>query len=333
MVLAACIHRHGGPAEIRIEEIELAAPGAGEARIRHTAIAVNFSDINLRRGGFYLGEGPRFPLILGNEAAGVIESIGPGVSGWRVGERACYVGVGGPFYQSTGAYAQARNVPAGALIRLPDAIADAQAAALMLKGLTASMIINRIFRPKPGQTILVHAAASGVGLILSQWIKHLGARVIGTVGSPTKARIATAHGCDHVILYREHDFVAEVKKIVPRGVDAVFDGVGKDTFMRSLDCTAPFGMIVNYGNASGPVPPIDLLTLNAKGSIAVSRPAISHYIDDPRARDAACTELFDLVGRGVLKVEIGKTYRLAETAQAHRDLEAHTHAGALVLLA
>lgn len=326
------IHAHGGPEVMRWEDADLPPPGPGEVRLRHTAIAFNFSDVNVRRGGFYIAKPTRFPLIPGNEAAGVVAGLGPGVEGVRVGERVAYVGTGGPFYEDTGSYAEERNVPASCLFKLPESISDAQAAALLLKGLTASMVINRVYRPKPGDTVLVHAAASGVGLLLCQWAKHLGAAVIGTVGSPEKARLVAALGCDHAILYREVDFVAAVKKLIPGGVSAVFDGVGKDTFIASFDCVRPFGMLVNYGNASGHVPPVDLLLLAKKGSLSVSRPGFSHHIADPAARRAACDELFDLVARGILKVEIGRRYALREAAAAHRDVEARATAGSIVLI-
>jgi len=331
MTKAIRIHANGGPEVMRWEEIELAPPAAGEARIRHSAIGINYSDVNVRRGGFYLAKPQDFPIILGNEAAGVIESVGPGVSGFKPGDRIVYAGMQGEFFQSTGAYAEARNVPAERLIALPDSVSDRQAAALMVKGFTASLIINHIFRPKPGDTILIHAAASGVGLILCQWAKHLGATVIGTVGSAEKARVAQAHGCDHTILYRETDFVPAVKKLAPQGVSAVFDGVGKDTFQASLDCVLTFGMAVNYGNASGHVPPLDLLLL-AKRSLSVSRPGLSTYICDAEPMRAAAAELFELVMRGALKVEIGNTYALKDAATAHRDLEARKSTGSLLLM-
>jgi NADPH2:quinone reductase len=314
------------------EDIELTPPAAGEAQVRHTAIALNFSDVNVRRGGFYIAGPPRFPLILGNEAAGIVEAVGPGVTEVRPGERVAYVGAGGSFYENTGSYAEVRNVPASCLIRLPDAVSEVQAAALMLKGLTASMIINRVFRPSRGDTILVHAAASGVGLLLCQWSKHLGATVLGTVGSREKAKMATAHGCDHPILYREVGFVDEVRKLVPEGVSAVFDGVGRDTFEKSLDVVRRFGMIVNYGNASGHPPPLDLILLAKKGSISVNRPGINSYLSDPQEIARACAELFDMVERGILKIVIAATYALRDVAQAHRDLERGKHIGSVVLL-
>ncbi len=332
MTKAILIHANGSPDVMRFEDIALAPPGPSEVRIRHTAIGVNYSDINVRRGGFYIAKPLRFPVILGNEAAGVVTATGPGVVDIAAGERVAYVGMGGPFYEETGAYAQERNVPVSCLIKLSDRISDQQAAALLVKGLTASSIVNRVFKPRRGHTILIHAAASGVGLLLCQWSKHLGATVIGTVGSAEKARIAAAQGCDHAILYRETDFVAAVRAIVPAGVDAVFDGVGKDTFMASLDCVRPFGMLVNYGNASGHVPPFDLLLLAKKGSLSVSRPGLSHFFSEPGALQAAAAELFDLVGQGVLRPQIAATYPLRDAAAAHRDVESRSIAGAALLL-
>ena len=332
MAKAIRIHANGGPEVMRWEDIALPAPAAGEARIRHTAIGINYSDINVRRGGFYLARPLRFPVILGNEAAGVIESVGPGVVDVQAGDRVAYAGMRGEFFEETGAYAQARNVPAERLIKLPSGISDRQAAAMMVKGFTASLIVNRIFRPKSGDAILIHTAAGGVGLILCQWSKHLGATVIGTVGSRDKARIAKAHGCDHAILYREVDFVAAVKSLIKQGVTAVFDGVGRDTFMPSLDCVQPFGMLVNYGNASGHPPPVDLLLLAKHGSLSVCRPALSSLTADVASMRTAAAELFELVERGILKVEIGRTYALADAAQAHRDIENRTSAGSMLLL-
>jgi NADPH:quinone reductase len=238
----------------------------------------------------------------------------------------------GEFFEETGSYAQARNVPAERLLKLPDGVTDQQAAAMLVKGFTASLIINRVYRPKPSDTILIHTAAGGVGMILCQWSKHLGASVIGTVGSQEKAKIAQAHGCDHTILYREVDFVAAVKAIAKEGVSAVFDGVGKDTFMASLDCVRPFGMLVNYGNASGHPPPIDLLQLAKRGSLSVCRPALSSMIADVASMRTAAAELFDLVAGGILKIEIGGTYALADAATAHRDIESRKVAGSVLLL-
>jgi NADPH2:quinone reductase len=332
MIKAVRIHANGGPEVLRYEDMALAPPAAGEARVRHSAIGVNFSDINVRRGGFYIARPQQFPLIPGNEAAGVIESLGSGVTDLRVGDRVAYAGMRGEFFEDTGAYAEERNVPAERLVKLPDAISDRQAAAMMVKGLTASMIINRIYKPKRSDAILIHGAAGGVGLILCQWAKHLDASVIGTVGSPEKAEIAKRHGCDHAILYRECDFVAAVKAVVPQGVAAVYDGVGKDVFLASLDCVQPFGMLVNYGNASGHPPPLDLLLLAKKGSLSVSRPALSRLTGDVTAMRAAAAELFELVRRGTLTIEIGASFALADAATAHRAVEARSVAGSVLLI-
>ena len=329
MTKAIRIHSNGGPDVMRWEDIALAPLAAGEARVRHTAIGINYSDVNVRRGGFYLARPLRFPVILGNEAAGVVESVGDGVTDVCAGDRVVYAGMRGEFFEQTGAYAQARNVPAERLIKLPAAISDQQAAAMMVKGFTASLIINRIFRPRPNEPLLVHTAAGGVGTILCQWSKHLGAIVIGTVGAQTKAQIAKAHGCDHTILYRDVDFVAAVKAIAQQGVAAVFDGVGRDTF---VECVRPFGMLVNYGNASGHPPPIDLLQLAKRGSLSICRPALSSFIADVKTMRAAAAELFDLAARGVLTIEISRTYALHDAAQAHRDIENRNSVGSMLLL-
>jgi NADPH:quinone reductase len=332
MTKAIRIHSNGGPDVMRWEDIALAPPTAGEAHVRHTAIGINYSDVNVRRGGFYLARPLRFPVILGNEAAGVVESVGDGVTDVCAGDRVVYAGMRGEFFEQTGAYAQARNVPAERLIKLPAAISEQQAAAMMVKGFTASLIINRIFRPKPNEPLLVHTAAGGVGTILCQWSKHLGAIVIGTVGAQAKAQIAKAHGCDHTILYRDVDFVAAVKAIAQQGVAAVFDGVGRDTFVECLDCVRPFGMLVNYGNASGHPPPIDLLQLAKRGSLSICRPALSSFIADVKTMRAAAAELFDLVARGVLTIEISRTYALHDAAKAHRDIENRNSVGSMLLL-
>lgn len=326
------IHDHGGPEVLRYEDVEIAPPGPGEVRVRHTAIALNFSDVNVRRGGFYKNAAPPLPLILGNEAAGVVTAIGAGVTGIEPGTRVGYIGTGGPFYENTGAYAQERNMPADRLVPLPDDITDEQAVSVMMKGLTAASIIERIFTPKPRQRILIHAAASGVGLILTSWAKHLGASVLGTVGSAEKAEIACAHGCDMPIFYRETDFVPVVRAVAPQGVDAVFDGVGKDTFIRSLDCVRPFGMLVNYGNASGHVPPIDLLLLAQKGSLSVCRPAVSYFLGEPRRLREVTSTLFRLVADGAIKLHIGQRWALSDATEAHRALEAGRTAGASLLV-
>jgi len=300
-----------------------AAPASGQPAPAKTVKAQDLTDAEMEA---FLAEGK----------IGRTRGVGAGVTGVKVGDRVAYVGSGGPFYENTGSYAEERILPARVLVKLPDGISEKTAAALMLKGLTASMVINRVYRPKPGELVLIHAAASGVGLLLVQWCKHLGATVLGTVGSAEKARVVAAHGCDHPILYRETDFVAEVKKIVPQygqgGVHAVLDGVGKDTFEKSLDVIRPFGIICNYGNASGHPDPLDLLLLAKKGSILASRPAFSTHIADPADYKKAADELFDLVKRGILKVEIGRRYKLKDAAQAHRDVEAGAFAGSAVLV-
>ncbi len=331
MTKAMRIHGNGGPEVLRWEDVELAPPGPGEARVRHTAIGVNYSDVNVRRGGFYLKHQVTFPLVLGNEAAGLVESVGPGVIDVKPGDRVCYAGMRGEFYEQTGAYAQARNVFADRLVPIPDGVSDQQAAAMLLKGFTASLIINKLFKPEPGDSVLIHTAAAGVGIILCQWSKHLGATVLGTVGSPEKAEIARAHGCDHPILYRETDFVAEANRLVPGGVSVVFDGVGKDTFVRSLGCVQPFGLMVNYGNASGHVPPFELLLL-ARGSVSICRPGVSSYTRDVPTMRRAAAELFELVRSGVLTIEIGRTHALADAAEAHRDLEGRRATGSILLI-
>ncbi len=331
MVKIIRIQSHGAPEVMKLIDVDLPAPGPDEVLVRHTAIGINFSDINVRRGHFYYPEPMKMPLTPGNEAAGIVESVGAGVSGFKPGDRVGYVGMHGPFYHFTGAYAQKRIVPADRLVALPDNISEQQAAASMLKGMTAASIIEHMYPPKKGDTILIHAAASGVSLLLVQWVKHLGAQVIGTAGSPAKADVARAHGCDHVILYRETDFAAAVKKIIPEGVSAVYDGVGKDTFKKSMDCVRPFGSLVNYGNASGHVPPIDLLDCASKGSLSVSRPAVSFQIAKTADLRRNCAHFFDLVGRGIIKIEISKTYPLADAVQAHHDVEAGRATGSLLL--
>lgn len=326
------IYENGPPSVMKVETGDRQKPAAGQVRLRHTAIAVNFSDINVRRGGFYVTDAIQFPIVLGNEAAGIVEALGPGVGDLAVGDRVGYVGVGGPFYENTGAYAEERIVPADRLIPLPDDISDEQAAAAMLKGFTAASVIRPIYTPGPDDWVLIHAAASGVGTLLSQWCSHLGAMVIGTVGSSEKAESARRNGCRHTILYRDTDFVEAVEKIVPDGVTAVFDGVGKDTFVRSMDCVRPYARLVNYGNASGHVPPIDLMQLSLKGSLSVSRPGIHHYTPDRERTLAAADDLFDLLRRGVLKVDIQQHYPLSAARQAHEDVEARRVSGSIILI-
>lgn len=329
---AISISAHGGPEVLEWSEVSLPPPRPMEVRIKHTAIGLNFSDINVRNGGFYVTDKPEFPIILGNEAAGVIESVGAEVTGFRQGERVAYAGTGGLFFENTGAYAEQRNVPANCLVRLPDDISDQQAAALLLKGLTASVVIHRCYRPGPGDSVLIHAAASGVGSLLAQWCDALGATVIGTVGSAAKAKFARDHGCAHTILYRETDFEPEVRRIAPEGVAAVYDGVGHDTFVRSFDCVKPFGALVNYGNASGPVPAFPLVLLAQKGCLVLHRPGFGWHANTPETRQQACDELFELVRGGSIKVEIHGSFALENAAAAHREVEAGRTTGSVVLV-
>ncbi len=316
------IHKAGGPEEMKWEDVPEPAPGKGEVLIRHTAIGVNFLD-TYQRSGLYPVQ---MPAIVGNEAAAVVEKVGEGVGDLKVGDRVAY-GAG------MGAYAEKRLFAADRLVKIPDGIDDKTVASMMLKGMTTQYLVRRTYVVKKGDTILVHAAAGGVGLILVQWAKHLGATVIGTVGSADKAKIAKAHGCDHVILYRETDFVAEVKKITGgKGVPVVYDGVGKDTFMASLDCLRPRGLMASFGNASGAVPPFSILTLSQKGSLYVTRPTLNTYIATRDELVATANDLFDTVKSGAVKIEVNQTYALKDAAQAHRDLESRKTTGSTVLI-
>ena len=316
------IHATGGPEKLVWEAVELAPPAPGEARVRHAAVGLNFIDVYHRTGLYPLP----LPSGIGLEGAGVVEAVGEGVSEVAVGDRVAYAG--GP----VGAYAQVRNLPAHRLLVLPSGIAFETAAAMMLQGLTAAYLLRRTYAVRAGDAVLVHAAAGGVGLIACQWAKALGATVIGTVGSAAKAALASAHGCDHVINYSTEDFTARVREITGgEGVSVVYDGVGKDTFPGSLDCLRPLGTMVSYGNASGPVPPIDLLLLSQKGSLFVTRPTLMHYTARRADLQALGGELFAQVAAG-LRIEVQQTYALADAAQAHRDLEARRTTGSSILI-
>jgi NADPH2:quinone reductase len=325
------IYENGGPEVLRWEDVEVAPPGRGEVLLRHTAVGLNYADVNLRRGGFYTHATLPLPSILGNEAAGVIEALGPGVTEFKPGDRVAYVSPSG-MTDSPGGYSEARTIEAARLVKIPDGVSDKQAAASLLKGLTAWCILRPTFEVKPGQTILVHAAAGGVSSFLVQWCKHLGATVIGTVGSAEKAKTAKANGCDHTILYREVDFVREVLRLFPQGVSAVFDGVGKDTFLPSLECIDPFGTLVNFGNASGAPPPLDIRVLANRGAQKVTRVGMGFFFTERAVLVSAADELFGLMKKGVLTPRIERTYPLRDAAQAHRDLESRNTSGSVVLI-
>ena len=317
------IRKHGGPEVLETESFAPSKPAAGEALVRHTAIGLNYIDTYFR-SGLYPAPGG-LPYVPGNEAAGVVEAVGDGVSEVKVGQRVAYAS--GP-----GSYAQHRVMSAKALVPLPDKVTDEQAAAMMLKGMTAQYLLRQTYVVKPGDTILVHAAAGGVGLIACQWSKALGATVIGTVGSKEKAALAKAHGCDHVILYNDEDFAARVKEITGgKGLPVVYDGVGKTTFMKSLDCLRPRGLMVSFGNASGAVDAFNLGILASKGSLYVTRPTLYSYTATREDLLACANDLFAVVGNGSVKIEINQRYKLDEAVKAHEDLEGRRTTGSTIL--
>jgi NADPH2:quinone reductase len=323
MPKAIRVHAPGGPEVLSWEELPVGEPGPGEARVRHTAIGLNFVDTYHRTGLYKLP----LPFTPGQEAAGVIEAVGPGVDELALGDRVAY-GTG-----PVGAYAQARVMEAARLVRLPPKIDDRTAAAMMLKGLTAQYLLRQTTQVVRGDTIVFHAAAGGVGLIACQWAKHLGATVIGTVGSEEKARLARAHGCDHVVIYGQEDVAARVRELTGgRGVRVVYDGVGKDTFAASLDCLAPRGLLVMFGQSSGPVPPFDILTLTAKGSLFLTRPTLANYAGTKESLRAAAAELFDVVGSGAVRIQVPQSFPLQEAAAAHAALAARKTTGSTVLV-
>jgi NADPH2:quinone reductase len=322
-VHAIRIHQTGGPEAMRWEEVEVGDPGPGQVRIRHTAVGLNFIDTYHRSGLYQVP----LPSGIGLEAAGIVEAVGEGVSEFKPGDRAGYCS--GP----VGAYAEVRLFPAERLIKLPAGIDDRSAAAMLLQGLTAQYLLRRTHRVKAGETILVHAAGGGVGQILGQWGKHLGATVIGTVGSEDKAKLAKASGCDHVILYRHEKVSQRVREITKgAGVPVVYDGVGKDTFMDSLDCLAPLGMMVTFGNASGPVPPFEPVILSQKGSLFLTRPSLVHYTAKRSDLLGAAAELFEVVQKGAVKISVNQTFPLKEAVAAHQALETRKTTGSTLLL-
>lgn len=317
------IDQFGGPEQMRLTEVPIGEPGTGEVRVRHHAVGINFIDV-YHRTGLY----PQpLPAGLGTEAAGVVEAVGAGVTHLQVGDRVAYAA------RTPGSYAEARVLPATVVVKLPDDIDFEHGAAMMLKGMTVEYLLRRTrIALQPGDTILWHAAAGGVGLIACQWAKALGLRLIGTAGSDDKCKLAAQHGAAHTINYRNEDVVARVKELTGGvGVPVVFDPVGKDTWERSLDCLMPLGLMVSFGNASGPVPPIALGTLSAKGSIYVQRPTLMTYMASREATQAMADDLFAMVASGQVKIPVERRYPLAEAAEAHRDLEGRKTTGAGVL--
>jgi NADPH2:quinone reductase len=323
MPTAIRFYEHGGPEVLKTEEFDPGKPGPHEVQVRQSAVGVNYIDVYDRTGLYPVS----LPSGLGREAAGIVSALGRGVRGFRKGERVAYV------HSSPGAYSQLRNVPAERLVKVPKGISDEQAAALMLKGLTAQFLIRRTYRVARGDTLLVHAAAGGVGLILCQWAKALGATVIGVVGSEAKAEIAKKHGCRHVLISGRDELVAGVKALTRgAGVAAVYDAVGKDTFMDSLDCLKRLGILVSYGNASGPPPAISPLELTKRGSLFLTRPSLFNYIVTREELASGARELFAAVKAHKVRVVIGQRYPLAQAAEAHRDLEGRRTTGSTVLL-
>ena len=321
MTKAIRFHKTGGPEVLVYEDVSVGAPGEGEARVRNTAVGLNFIDTYHRSGLYPMP----LPSGLGLEAAGVVEEVGKGVTHVKVGDRVGYAG--GP----PGAYSEERLIPAHRLVKVPSGVSDKEVAAMMLKGLTVQYLIRRVYRVQKGETVLFHAAAGGVGLIACQWLKALGVTVIGTVSSNEKAALAKAHGCDHTIVYTRENFAERVKEITGgRKVPVVFDSVGKDTFMGSLDCLQPRGLLAVFGNGSGPVGAFDLNMLAAKGSLYVTRPTLMTYTAQREDLEASAKELFDVVKSKKVKIEINQTCALKDAAQAHRDLEGRKTTGSTV---
>jgi NADPH:quinone reductase len=323
MSKAIQIHENGGPEVMRYEEVAAGQPGPGQALVRHTAIGLNFLDVYYRNGTY---KAPALPLTPGSEAAGVVVEVGEGVTHLAPGDRIAYA-------IATGCYCEERVIAADRLVKIPGSIGDEQAAGMMLKGMTAEYLLRRTFPVKSGDTILCHAAAGGVGLILGQWAKHLGARVIGTAGSPDKIDLARAHGYDLVIDYRSGDFVEEVRDFTGGAMcHVVYDSVGNDTFPGSLDCLRPRGMFVSFGQSSGAIPPFNMAILAQKGSLFATRPTLFGYIGKREELEAAAAALFDVVGKGAVEIKVNQKYALADAADAHRDLEARKTTGTTVLL-
>ena len=317
------VHETGGPEALRWEAVEVGDPGPGEVRVRHTAVGLNFIDVYHRTGLYPLP----LPFVPGLEASGVVEALGDGVEGLETGDRVAYGA--GPL----GAYSETRLMPSEKLVRIPPGIDEHRAAAMMLQGMTVEYLLRRTYRVQPGDTIVLHAAAGGVGLIACQWAKHLGATVIGTVGSDEKAEFARAHGCDHPVVYTRESFVDRVRELTGgRGVPVVYDSVGRDTFLDSLDCLAPRGLMVSFGQSSGSVPPLDPGLLSTKGSLFLTRPTLMHYTATRAELESSAAALFEVVEGGHVKVEVRQTFPLAEAAEAHRALEGRRTTGSTVLV-
>jgi len=324
MVDAVRVHKVGGPEVLTYEEIEVGAPGQGQIRVKQHACGVNFIDTYFRMGMYPSPVG--LPFVAGNEAAGEVTAVGPGVTDFKVGDRVAYV-------VALGCYAAERLVPADRAVKLPSNISYEQAAAMMLKGMTAEYLLRRTFKVEKGMNVLMHAAAGGVGLILCQWANHLGANVIGTVGSKDKAALAKANGCHHTILYREEDFVARVKEITGgKMCEVVYDGIGKTTFPASLDCLKPLGMFVSFGSASGQVDVFNINILQTKGSLYATRPTLNTYAAKRQDLLAIANDLFDVVGKGAVKVPVNQKYPLRDAVKAHRNLESRATTGSSILV-
>lgn len=323
MINAIRIHETGGPDVLKYEQVEIGKPAAGEAHIRHEAVGLNFIDVYFRTG---LYKAAQLPFIPGQEGAGTVLAVGEGVTNVKIGDRVAYTG-------AMGAYADERLIAADRLVRVPDNMDIRLAASIMLKGMTAYYLVNLTYQVKKGDTILIHAAAGGVGQIAGQWAKHLGATVIGTAGSQEKIDLALSLGYDHVINYREDNFVEKVKEITGgKGLPVVYDSVGKDTFPASLEVLQPRGLFVSFGNSSGPVPPFELALLSQRGSLYATRPTLGHYVATREELERAANALFDVVQSGAVKININQTYDLRDAAQAHRDLEARKTTGTTVLI-
>lgn len=321
---AVRVHRHGGPEELRYEPVEIGRPGTGEVRVRHTAIGLNFTDVHHRTGRYPLAQ---LPQVIGMEGAGVVEGTGPGVSEFSVGDRVAYAS------DTPRSYSEATVMPIARLVKLPAFIDDETAAALILKGLTAQYLIRGAYPIRGGETILIHAVAGGVGLIMCQWARHLGVRVIGTVSTDEKAELAQQNGCEHPIVYTREDVVARVRELTGgAGLPVVYDGVGASTFEKSLLCLRRRGLVVSYGSASGVIPPFDLFRLNRMGSLYVTSAGLADYTHGREELLSRAADLFAAVQSGAVRVEVKQRYALAEAARAHRDLEARRTAGSSILL-